>query len=198
MASPTYNLNLNKADGIVSFNTEVLADDPCLIVGFPYPPGRDFFYVDDVLQIKAGCRIFYGTEAERNPQYIQKDLTELLRARKELAKYLPGTKLYNDWAQEVNRLSESVIAFSQGQKRVKSLRTVRYVDPKRKLIVVKDDFIAGFKPRVMSHVVRVVGFKDDQVNEVITDKIHKVAKELYGGYDWESEYKATGKLPNLR
>jgi hypothetical protein len=47
-------------------------------------------------------------------------------------------------------------------------------------------------------VARVLGFAQETINEVATEKMHKLGKKIYGSDDWQSEFTATGKLPSLR
>lgn len=190
--------NLSIADGITEYSEDELARDPSLIVGYPYPPGDSSFYVDDVLQIQVGNKIFYSTEAETDPAQIARESAELFRARAEVKALAPGSRAFNDRTADVARLEESLHLYHQKRKRIKSLRVVTYVDRVRNLIAVNESFKYGYKPRVMGSVVRVTGFVEEMINEVATDKLHKEAKKRYGSYDWESEYNATGKFPALR
>lgn len=178
-------LNIEKADGIIEFSTDHLAFDPSLILGYPHPPGSNYFYVDNLFEIQAGCKIFYSTEAENNPQIIRQSLVDLHKARRELAKYPPAATLYRYWQLEVAKCERSVTQFYQGRKLIKSLRIVSMVDRSRHLIVVREPFAEGYKPKVMGFVVRITGFESDQIDEQATDRFHKKAKEELG-YDWEN------------
>lgn len=196
MTQKLYNLSI--ADGIVEYNEDELARDPSLIVGYPYPPGESSFYVDDVLQIAVGSKIFYSTEAENDPAQIARESAELFRARNKARECAPGSKAFDHWKSEIDRLEKSLHLYHQKRKRIKSVRTVTYVDKSRNLIAVNAPFKYGYKPRVMGSVVRITGFTEDMINEIATDKLHKEAKKRYGTYDWQSEYSATGKFPTVR
>lgn len=187
-----------KKDGIIDIKEDTLARDPSIIVSWPYPPGSTSFYVDDTLLIKPGDLILYSTEAENDPNYLSQRSAELFKSRQLLAKLIPGTPSYKELEAEIKQLSDHLVNYHQGRKRVKSERTVAFVDPVKRLIGVTEPFTFGYKPRVFGSVVRIVGFREDGVDEPTTDLIHKKAKKLYGSYDWESEWKATGAFPALK
>lgn len=191
-------INIHKSEGIVDYSEDSLARDASLIVAHPYPPGDTFFYVDDPLQIKAGDKILYSTEAENNPAFFHDAASKLYRARIQQARLLPVAPQYQELADEIYRLTQMLVNYYQGRKRVKAERLVSYVDPARKLIAVDKPFTHGYKPRVMGSVVRILGFRQDSVDEPTTDKLHKEAKKRYGSYDWQSEWRATGSFPTFR
>lgn len=184
------------ADGVTHYNEDVLAEDPSVITADPYPPGDDFFYVDDIKQIKPGNRIFYSTTAENYPTFVNRDTALLHKARNERKKYHPESPLYAHFDEEVKRLEKSVMEYYQGRVRIKSIRTVAYVDPHRNLVRVTEGFKYGYKPRILGAVVRIVGFTDDMINEISTDRLEKGLKKHYGA-SWESDTKHYG-IPNAR
>lgn len=189
--------SITKRDGITDFNIDTLARDPSIIVGYPYPPGDSFFYVDDTLDIRPGDLIMYSTEAENDPNLIKNSCAELHKARREQQKYEPGSQLHQVWQTEINRHQLEVMKFYQGRKKVKSQRQVASVDKARGLIVVTEPFKFGYKPKILGAVARVVGFAQETIDEVATDRMHKLGKKIYGSDDWQSEYLATGQLPAL-
>lgn len=178
---------LHSADGIVHVPSRCLARDPSLVVGYPYPPGDDFLYVDDVLQIRPGDRIIYSTEAENDPAEIQRQSAQLHVARQQLRLAPKGTPMREHWATQTRNLMESLMDYQEGVKRIKSMRTVLSVDKAKNLIVVTESFKFSYKPRVLGGVCRVVGFIEDLVDEPGSDKLHKNLVNIYGT-NWESEY----------
>lgn len=193
MERPTSSLlNIDSADGIVSYSMEQLARDPSIIVGHPAPPGGHFFYVNELNQIQSGDQIFFSTEAENDPATVRKEMAELHQAQKQRSRFPQGTEMWKRWHAEVNRLGDALVEFWQGQRRIKSLRTVASVDHNRNLIAVTKPFELGYRPRVLGAVVRVVGFEEDKVDEVRSDKFHKAMQKHYGSNDWESDLKAYG------
>ena len=189
-------LSVSAADGITEYSEEILARDPSVILAHPYPPGKDCFYVDDVKQIAPGDRIFYSTTAENYPSFVTQDTAALHRAHNELKKYTPGSTLHAHFYEEVKRLESAVIGYHQGHIYIKSMRTVAYVDKLRNLIAVTEGFTYGYAPRVMGAVVRIMGFEEDMINEVATDRLEKGLKKHYGA-DWESDVKHHG-IPKTR
>lgn len=116
-----------------------------------------------------------------------KATAELHRANKEMGKYSPGSPLHKHWYEESERLSASVMSYYQGEIRIKSIRTVGYVNKERNLIRFTTGFKYGYRPRVMGAAVRILGFENDMINEIATDRLHKGLKQHYGA-DWESDF----------
>lgn len=193
-----YALSIKKGAGLVDYREDSLARDASLVVAYPYPPGDHFFYVDDTLQIRAGDKILFSTAAENSPDYFRAAAAHLYRLRVEQARLLPIVPAYAQMQADIDILSAQLVDYYQGQKRVKSERVVAYVDPARKLITVTEAFDIGFKPRVMGAVTRILGFVEDTVDEPTTEKLHTEAGKLYGGYDWEAEWRETGKFPIVK
>lgn len=192
---PRLPLNITKRDGIVDFDAASLARDVSIIVAWPYAPGDNTFYVDDTLQIEAGCKILYSTEAENNPAYFRESAVRLHKSRQILANLLPGSRAHAELQAEIYTLSQHLVDYYQGRKRVKAERIVTYVDPARRLIVVDESFKYGYKPRVFGTVTRITGFVQSSVDEPGSEALDKEARKLYG-QDWESEWRA-GQLPHL-
>lgn len=197
MQSNPLGISITKADGFVDYKDDSLARDPSLIVAYPYPPSGCVFYVDDTLQIQAGEKILYSTEAENNPVWLTEASALLFRLRLERSRLLPSSPQAAALQADIDSVAQRVVDYHQGRKRVKAERVVAYVDPARKLIAVTEPFTHGYKPRVMGTVVRILGFVEDAVDEKTTDELHKKANKLYGSYDWESEWKATGHFPKI-
>lgn len=189
--------NIKKWDGIVGWNKDSLAKDPSIIVPTPRGPGESFFHVDNVLQIRAGDYIFYSSEAENDPIAARQAYAELLKARRERDKLPPELNAYKHWDAEVERLQRISMAFHENRRQVRSVRIVIMADPRRNLIAVNQPFTYGHKPRILGICCRIIGFLEEQIDEPTTDKLHKEAKKLYGSYDWESEFTATGAFPAL-
>ena len=185
-------LNIDRADGIVEYPDEQLARDPSTIIGYPAPPGKHFFYVNELNQIAAGSQIFYSTEGETDPATVKVEMAQLFKAQKERNKYPEGSSLRALWDADVARLGNSLVTFWQGHRRIKSLRTVASVDKATGLVVVTEPFLEGYKPRVLGAVVRVVSFEVDQIDEIRTDRFHKAMAKHYGSTDWENDLKTHG------
>lgn len=189
--------NLTCQDGIVAWKKDSLASDPSIIVGYPRAPGSFFFHVDDVLQIKPGNLILFSTEAETSPDRVRKACVALHKGRKDFERLIPGDSRADDLKADIERLETEIFQYYNGEKQVMSLRQVLSVDKARKLIVIKDSFIEGYYPRVFGHCSRVLGFVEEMVSEKDTDKLHELARKVYGSYDWEAEFNETGKFPTL-
>lgn len=195
--SPNPGFAITKRDGIIDVNEDSLARDVSIITAFPRPPGETFFHVDDILQITPGCKILFSTEAENNPAYFRQRSAELFKSRQILAKLHPGSPQYQQLSDEIFRISQHLVDYYQGRKRVKAERVVSYVDRNRQLIGVTEPFTYGYKPRVFGTVTRVLGFALNSVDEPGTDRLHKEAKKIYGN-DWESEWLETKQFPDLK
>jgi len=106
-------------------------------------------------------------------------------------KYHPGSELYKMWKKDVNTHSHNIVNRLEGDRQFKSIRQVEWIDKSRNLIVFKDSFKYGYKPRVLGSCVRIIGFWSDYINEPASEKFQSEMKKKYGS-NWESDYQIYG------
>lgn len=192
LPSQDFNPNhVEMADGIVSYSMQQLACDPSVILGHP-APGERHFFVDQLHQIKPGCKIIFSTTAENDPATVRKEMADLFQAQKQRDLFTIDSPPWMDWDAKVQRLGMNIKDFIDGQRRIKSLRVVAHTNPDTGLIVVTQPFDYTHRPRPLGAVLRVLGTETDLADEVKTDRFHTALRKHYGS-DWQSDLTTYGR-----
>lgn len=177
------------SDGIEDYWFYDLARDPSTIVATPSPPGEDYFFVDDLLQIRTGNHLIICSEAENEPITFIDEMARLSFLKREMDKYQIGGEIWRRYKSDVDQLGQKIAVNMQANKSrdVKSVRKVVHVDLKLNLIVVSPSFKYGHKPRVLGSCVRILGYTDEFINVQQTEQWKKEAKKQFGA-NWEDYY----------